>query len=540
MLIWRLFKVGCLTFLVMLASCKGDDINVNTESDRLYSGAMPAINYSFTIADGIKELDDDRIFVDEDKLVSFKFDQDVSMAWDKLASIDDLNESWSYVMTNAIVTPAPPLNQSGNISTQEKIKFNSKNDVRLDEAHFKNGDLALSITVPPGVTGTIVVSIPESSPVITTTLQPDGINNSFNPSFSMKDRKIVFEQETNSSYVTLNMEAHLNFPGVPAGEINLAFNLADIKTERLYGYFGQYQSNSITVTQEIEDMEDFLGSANIELKDVTYTIQSNNQMGVPFHLEASNIRFNKKVDGNETSKLLLIKDVSKIEMEVSAATDDSPIKPGTDTFIVKQSDSNLKDIVNPFPDEIIVDFVSFSNPEGDTGVRNFIGDVDSLFATVEVEAPLWLKAKDYTRKDTIDFDFKDLMDNNRENADLIEKLAMHLDFYNLLPFAVDANLFVADANGNKIEDILSDFESFIAAGVPNAAGRISDAEHTNVLVEFDNRQILKFFDENAMLLILETKIASYNYANEFVKIFDDAGLNVSISFEATGQVLNFN
>ncbi|SMO66396.1 hypothetical protein SAMN06265379_104194 [Saccharicrinis carchari] len=538
--IWRLFKVGLLLALVILTSCKGDDIIVNTENDRLYSTVIPAINYSFTIADGINKIDDKRIFVDDNKLVFLRFNQEVSIPRDNLASIDNLNESWSYLLNNEVVTPAPALNQPGNISATEKIKFNSKNDVRLDKGLFDTGDLNLTITLPHGITGTVVVSIPESNPLITTTCEPDGFNNSFNRLFSLKNREIVFKQEPGSSYITLQMEAHLNFSGVPAGSIDLGFQLTDVKTEKLYGYFGQYQSDIISVSQEIEDMEDVLGSAKIELKEATCHIHSNNQLGVPFNMEASNIRFNKTTDGIETNDVLLFNGLSKVNIDVAAATDGSPIIPSTNTLVINRNNSNIMEVINPFPEKITLDFVSLSNPNGDTKAQNFIADVDTLYATVEVEAPLWLKAKEYFRTDTIDFDFKELMDGDRENAELIQTLSMYLDFYNLLPFAVNTKLFIADASGNKIEDVLSNFEPVLSVGELNAEGRIVEAAHTHVLVELDNQQFLKFFDENAMLLILETTIASHDYENKFVKIFNDAGMKVSISLEATGQTPNLN
>lgn len=131
------------------------------------------------------------------------------------------------------------------------------------------------------------------------------------------------------------------------------------------------------------------------------------------------------------------------------------------------------------------------------------------------------------------------MDQDPKNADLIESLAMYLDFYNKLPFSANANLFIADADGNKIEDVLSNFKSILDVGTLNAEGRVTEAKHTNVVVSFDKSQIKKFFDQKAMFLILETKTSSYNNETEFVKIFEDAGLDVSISFEASGRIPSF-
>lgn len=542
--IWRLLKVGCLTGMILLASCKGDDIIINTDNpddNRILSGVLPAINFSYTIADGLKELDDDRLSVGADGLLSFKSWQDVSIAWEELAAINDVNESWSYSMSELVaMSPAPPLKATGSISIQEKVKFNTDDEVCYDKGTFKNGDLTISIELPVGFSGPVTISIPEITPLLTETFNATGFDNSFSKNFSLAGREVNFAQGVDSSYVTLNIESSLSFSGIPFGQMKVDFDLADIETEILYGYFGQKQSIITNEVETLDKMEEEMGLASFELKEISYTLHTNNHMGVPFDIEASNIRFNRVVDGTEESELLIVNGVSKINMEVEAATFGFPIQPASNSYRVDKDNSNILEVSNPFPEEIITNILSNSNPNGNIpGTQNFIGNIDSLYAQLEIQAPVWLKAKEYTRKDTIDFDFRKIMDQDPKNADLIESLAMYLDFYNKLPFSANANLFIADADGNKIEDVLSNFKSILDVGTLNAEGRVTEAKHTNVVVSFDKSQIKKFFDQKAMFLILETKTSSYNNETEFVKIFEDAGLDVSISFEASGRIPSF-
>lgn len=540
----RLLKVGYFIVLIILASCKGDDIIINTDNpddNRILSGALPAINFSYTIADGLKELADDRLSVGADGLLSFKSWQDVSIAWEELAAINDVNESWSYSMSELVaMSPAPPLKATGSISIQEKVKFNTDDEVRYDKGTFKNGDLTISIELSAGFSGPVTISIPEITPLLTETFNATGFDNSFSKNFSLAGREVNFAQGVDSSYVTLNIESSLSFSDIPSGQMKVDFDLADIETEILFGYFGQKQSSIINEVKSIDKMEEDFGLASFELKEISYTLHTNNHMGVPFNIEASNIRFNRVVDGIEKSELLTVNGVSKIEMEVDSATFGSPIQPASNSFRVHKDNSNILEVSNPFPEQIIIDILSSSNPQGNIpNTQNFIGNIDSLYAQLEIQAPVWLKAKEYTRKDTIDFDFRKIMDQDPENADLIESLAMYLDFYNKLPFSANANLFIADADGNKIEDVLSNFKSLLDVGTLNSEGKVLEAKHTDVVVSFDKSQIKKFFDQKAMFLILETKTSSYNNETEFVKIFEDAGLDVSISFEASGRIPSF-
>lgn len=526
---WRLLKVVFLTVLVLLASCKGDDITVNTENNRLYEIATPTVNYTYSVADGLVDLNEPRLSIGENGLIYFTASRDASTVWEDLAYIGNVNKSWPYVMSEIVVG-------SSDISIEEKVKLNSKPDVRYDNGVFKSGNLLLTVEVPLGVTGTIKLTVPDSNPLITTTITLNGFNPIESRTILLDDRTIVFGQEPNSSYVTLKTEAQLTFPGAVLGAMKIDFQLTDIKTKMLRGYFGQYQSLLIDHTNSIDKMEESKGFDKIELGEITYVLETNNHIGVPFEIEATNIRFNRIVDDIiEVSEILLIDGVSKIKLNVNAANEGPPLQPTHNSYIVRPDNSNITDVGNPFPQKIIVNLDVNSNPLGDTGTQNFIGDIDSLYATLTMKAPLYLKATNYSRKDTIKVDFRKLLEQDRENTDIIETIAIHLDFYNKLPFEVQANLSIADTFKVKIEDILFNYNPILAVGKLNAEGKVAEAKHTNLVIEFEKSQIKKYFDENAMFLILETKASSANGENEYVKIFDDSNLMVSVSIEASGK-----
>lgn len=538
--IWKLFTVGFLTVLLLLPSCKGDDILINTDNsddNRIVGIALPAINFTFSISDAIKEMDDDRLYADENGLLHFRSTQDVSIPWEDLASLKEVDESWSYAMSDLLnINPAPPLKASGNISFQEKVKFNDTDDVRYDNATFENGEMELFINVPPAFTGEIAISIPETSPQITISFNPDGFNNSYSETISLKDRRIDFSHGTDSSYITLIIDSELSFSGIPVGSLDVGFKLKDLKTEMLEGYFGQKHSDIEEHVQELDGMGEVKDLASFEFKEVALTLNIKNPIGVPFNIQATNINFIKTVDGNPQDNLLLVDGVSKVELNVDPATIGPPIAYASNDVVISSNNSNVMDVSNPFPEKITFDVFSTANPNGEiVGQPNFIGHLDSLYAELLIEAPIWLRVSEYTRSDTLNFDFKDMMDQDRDNADLIETFAMHLDFKNKLPFELKANLFVADEEGNKIEDIWTGFESLLAVGQLDN-GKISTPGETNVIVNLNKEQVLKFFDQKAMFLMIETQSSTYKKGTEFIKIFDDAGMEVSISFEVSGRI----
>jgi hypothetical protein len=539
----KFLLMGAMAGLIWLAGCKGDDIIVNTDSDdgKVLEVAMPAVNFSYTIAEALEDIDKDFLMVDDDGLVWLSYDLDVSVDWDGLVQLNDVDEQWSYAMSDLLLAPeTPDLKSSEIISHSEKVKFNYTDDVRYDSARFSSGLILFDGLVPTGFMGNITLSIPELDPLMSQSFTLDGINNDFTGGVQLDDMDVLFSQGVDSSYITLQIDAELSPDGASDGDLTIELIILDMQTEYIFGYFGQQEVIQLNEGLELEGIDEIEEYDIFDFREVTLTLETDNYIGVPFQIEATDINFYNESSSEDPDWVLLVDGESRVTLDVASATYGDSITPGEGSVELNSDNSNVLEIGNVFPDRIECDITAVSNPDGEvSGSPNFMASIDSLYANLLMEAPLWLRVDKYQRTDTIDFDFVDMMDDDRENAEKIDKITIYLDFYSKLPLELKANLYVAYENYDKIDDLISDFQEVIAAGTPGSDGRISEAEYSAFEVEVTGEQVLDFFDKGGMYLMLETRSSTYNEGSEYVKIYDDASFEVSLSFEGVGNAFSF-
>ncbi|MGQ1948273.1 hypothetical protein ACT3CD_14350 [Geofilum sp. OHC36d9] len=539
----RLLLTGAMAGLIWLAGCKGDDIIINTDGDeeKVLELDMPAINFSYTIAEALEDVDQEYFVVDDDGLVWLSYRQDVSVDWDELVQLNDINEHWSYGMSDLLLAPeTSELKSSKTISYSEKVKLNHKDIVRYDSAHFTSGLINLDGRLPTGLTGTITLSIPETDPLISKSFTLDGINNFFSDAIQMENMDVLFGHGVDSSYVTLKIDAELNFIGLPAGNMEVELGISDMEPEYIFGYFGQQEAIQLNEGMVFEGIEEIREFDYFDLRDIRLSLNTDNSIGVPFKIEATDINFFKESSSVNPDWVLDVNGESRVTLDVAAATYGDPIIPGNGSIELNSDNSNILVIGNAFPERIECDIRAFSNPDGEvSGSPNFMARIDSLYANLFMEAPLWLRVDKYQRTDTIDFDFVDMMDDDRENAEKVEEITIYLDFYSKLPVELNANIYVADKDYIKIDDLLTDFQEVIASGTPDSNGRVTEPKHTAFKIDVTGEQMLDFFDKGGMYIMLQTRSSTYNEGSEYVKIYDDASFKVSLSFEGAGRVFSF-
>src|SRR5690606_33154514 len=131
------------------------------------------------------------------------------------------------------------------------------------------------------------------------------------------------------------------------------------------------------------------------LADFEMDIEIFNSIGVPFYVEAYNIRFFQK-DSETPDAYLIIDGENKAVIDyIPEALDTEPLTPGRTNFLVSGSNSNLIEIGNSFPSRLMVDLMSRSNPPAPEGVEvdknNFMLMVDELQADLVVKLPFWFR-----------------------------------------------------------------------------------------------------------------------------------------------------
>jgi hypothetical protein len=385
------------------------------------------------------------------------------------------------------VFAAPLKASNAEPAFSEQVVLSHQDDVRYDNVALLDGELDLSVEVPPGFEGGITVEIPQATTangeVLSVYFEVDAFGNvtSQQMPLSLVDFYIAFDnaaEEPYNSHIDINVYPDLSLSSFPTGgELALNFSLTGLKKKSAYGYFGDQTATREDAELEFdifEEVEDLV--AHFELADFELDIDIFNSIGVPFYVEANNIRFFQK-DSETPDSYLIIDGENKAVIDyIPNALDTEPLTPGETSFKVAGSSSNLIEIGNTFPVRMMVDLMSRSNPPAPEGVEadknNFMLEVEELQADMVFKLPLWFRATDYARTDTIEFDFPDIIDGSEEEVDQINLAKIFFDFESTFPINILATAWVIDAQGNKIDDLLESNTYIIRSGTTESPGRI--------------------------------------------------------------------
>lgn len=531
------FKTRLLLIVSLLsligAGCKENDIVLDfddTSDNRTIELAGPFAQVNITAIEWLEEeFEEEEFKVGTDGLISISYTHEVFLEWESLVEIQDFSGSFAL----------PTQKEEAPLVYAQKIKFNPSADVRYDSLTMAAGLFEYAIEAPSGTTGTITFAIPE---LITDGLPYEKVlnvttnNRVFNISEDLSGSRVHFSQETASSYVTLSITIDLTptNPLTIPGLANVQIALTGIDPEITFGYFGQKQKEEpdATLTFSLFDELELLNE--IEFSGLSLDVVSTNSIGTPFKVNTSNIRLYKENDPVNYD-LLEINGTNYIEMDVAPAIYGSPVIPGINSYNINEDNSNIHTLGNRYPDKLVCDITAWSNPDGETD-QNFIGNATQLETDLKINIPFWFKTALYARKDTIEFDFNDMIGEDQEELEKIEYFDLYFDFYNKFPFEMLANAWVVNASDQVIETLFSGDEQVIASGVPGDDGKIIKATHTEFVISVSNEQIRRFISEKAMNIILETKASTYNEGTEFVKVFDQSELDVNISINAKTRI----
>jgi len=273
--------------------------------------------------------------------------------------------------------------------------------------------------------------------------------------------------------------------------------------------------------------DDLQISEHFAFSNIRYSITGNNKIAAPFNVSIANIRMSKDDDYKQAgfNNYLKPNGQNAIDFLVSNTTVNRELT---------SSNSNILDMgTNCYPDKFVFDL---------SGMANYTG---SPFGDLKIDMslffPMEFSVERYERKDTIDFDMKDILSDNIDLAESLEVMNLYLEIKNRFPFDVKFKAYVIDEN-NKIVDYLVGEENkedtLVGMGVPNTqAGKITVPTENKYTITIKGEQITKYFNENVKNIILQTMSSSYK-AKEggSVKIFDDTGMYVKIMMDAKVKI----
>lgn len=528
-----LYLMSLVLALSFFSACQQDDIVINElkEGDgRDLDFVGPLANINFSVYDMIEDLEED-LWFGEDSLVYYLHREPVMVNWSHLVSLPEIYEEWSFTMPADLTAPLKAGSTEWHYS--EEVVFSHQDDVRYDQLLMKSGLMILNPHLPFGLYGSVRIQIPEASlngEVFEIVLESGDVEY-----VDLSGYLLDFtsnEAEPFRSRLTVNYRVE-EFNGSPQNDdVLLIFEMTEMDYESASGYFGHQEADEMDASLSFDFFDEIELDEHIELADFEMKVEVYNSIGVPFYVEAKNIRFYHSDE--EEPVLLEMKDGSPIAFDyLPSAIDAQPLEPGHDSLKVTGTNSNALEIGNSAPVRMLANIYASSNPPAPAGVeapdQNFIFSQRDLEVDLVLKVPFHFWADSYARMDTVEFDFLDIIDGSEDDVDHINLVDFYFDFKNELPLDVQVTAWVVDAEGEKVDDLLAANTEFVKAGDRGAPAASS------FKVGLTAAQISRFKQRAVKEIVLAYELSTGN-GEGAVKIYGDSRFSAKVSLEASGSI----
>ena len=482
-----------------LVSCLKNEIVYNTDDIdfRGWSFAAPIARVHAPAYESMKKwVDFDSITYNSEGVICVVYTHSEKINWNDQISIDDYrSQGWKYDLKPTTLTETYPI----RLTTSD-----GEPDSYVDYAKLTGGKLDLSFNVPGGISWEVEVTIPE--------LKKNGVpfRSTFNRMMTGINLSSLDGYEINT--VSKNMNMKCTFTGSSAsGTVNMNFNLSDLDVQYMTGYFGQPKQHLDNTKMDFNfsyDL-DFLGSFGF--KDLELKAELLNPVGVPANLKANSIRFANGYGLNQK-----VNTDPPLNFNVNAA--------GGDIYHVIPVNNLLKTKLSlefeqaNYPEMLILDLEGTANPAGEC--PNFIVNDEELYTKVDLTLtiPLHVYVNNFHRKDTVDFDYNDLVNGYDKHVKNIEKFTIKLTVDNRLPFDVQLTTDAIDGALNNVE------KEFAKATIE------AKKDKQVVIITLTQKQIENFRTKNVKYLVFHSNAQTEK--KEYKKVYKDdyLDINVSVSF----------
>ena len=196
--------------------------------------------------------------------------------------------------------------------------------------------------------------------------------------------------------------------------------------------------------------------------------------------------------------------------------------------VVFNEANNLSELIALAPEIISYSGSVTSNPEGNVG-PNSISPGTGISFGFEMDLPLYLRVSEAVTTDTMDVDLSDLDDITSDN---FEDISFKLNVENEFPFDVELMILFSDSTIGTALDTLQ--VGILKAAKVDNNGKTMAPEVYPLEIDLDSDQIDALF--NANQLLLDLKLASYDYKNKAVRLYTDYTIKIEAGVRVKSKI----
>lgn len=304
----------------------------------------------------------------------------------------------------------------------------------------------------------------------------------------------------------------VKLPDAPSGIPGVGLLLNNFTLSYVEGYWG-YSEYPLTLDTIDIDINQTSLKGNVTVKDPKVTMTVANSWGFPTRGVVKYLSFIGK-DGQEYKLESTVFNGDSIDFNYPSWAAGEIGQTKYTYIVLDANNSNIVDIFNAQPTQLIYEVAGISNAERDPTITGFLTDKSTISLGVSVELVLEGTAKDFGAEQTLDLNFGDYGDIDTSH---IEEVEFKLVTENETPISSALQLYFLDENGAATDSLFRSEPQFIMQAAPiDANGNATGQQRTETFVPMD----IDRFDRvrQSKQLLLRTFFTTANDGQTSVKL----------------------
>jgi hypothetical protein len=533
----KLYSITLSALLLMVfSSCLKDTLDEISGIKGVQatgSFSAPILSSTLTLKDLYESYSQTALIKEQsDNLLVFVYRAQDTIVPDKLVQFPSTSSDFELQMTPAMITIFEAVGDF-DFTIDDSLKLPTPNNEQIRRLNVKDGKFDITFVSEYKHNITITISYPS----ITKNGLP--ITEVVNVNYDPLDYPKTVRRTVNLS----GYDVDFTRGGVTSNSLPFSYKVevtrlpanATLPTEKLAvnqifsingynlveGYLGRF---TILDEPNVIDIDLFSNSlaGQIFLADPRLVIRLYNTFGVPITGTISDLKVIDQSGNNFPVTIQPFQDT------FSFANPAGPGQIGVSEFIIDRNNSNLDDVINSRPKQIVFRLKAEANYREDF-INNFLLDTSLFAVDFDSEIPFDIKIIDYiTQKKSLNNSFSSMSDN-------IQEVRLEVKTENKLPFDLTSQmLFTRDSitlGGDTIDipiDSLFSVPLYIPGGIVDANGEIVSP---SVKINYVTLPIEKYKRiQSAPNNIFRMKASSSQFqgAPGFVKVKTNLNLNMKI------------
>jgi hypothetical protein len=457
---------------------------------------------------------------------------------DTLVALPDTNFIDTFKIPNFIsminVVPGQTI-----FTDNEESKFNISGGVELTKVVIESGYIKFKITSTIDQKTTYTYTMPSVTlngiPFSAVFDVPAGsISNPtvYYGTFDVSGYTFDLRGSNQNSYNKYNISIQIKLANdaqptaiVQADRVYIESNFDQIKPAYVKGYFGSQQINIANQSNQFDIFKKII-SGNIDINTIDVKLKLINAFGVDIKAVLNQLQSINSVTSNSVN---LNHSIIGNSVNINRASDNGQSAIHTTYNIqLNEQNSNMDVFIENLPDIFNTSLQLQINPQGNSSIHNDFAYNSGFFdARLFVKLPLSLIASNLEMADT-------LAVNITTDGTHLKKGSFNVYANNGFPFSAELQLYLIDANGQLLDQLISD--NFIHPAYTNSNNIVTAPRQSLVKFSFNENQMQHLYNTRKLVLKAVFNTTSqtqhvnlYSHYYMDIKITSDVKLHIRLN-----------